>query len=525
MTGKGLRGSGRQVDLQLWLGLWQWAARRVGKQVVHERCFGQQHLRGIERLETHAGHHAVGQGRGGLGEAACHHMGIGAVQRRAGAPPRVRHAQHPAEQLLHVLARPHVLQRAQNVGERAVPALLQRLDGDDEAHRTGTVEQVDAVQPTLLAGGDDDLVRRDVLLLYQVLAQHVGRCSTVAVVRLEQNQRAQIAAALPFLMGGLGFELLAAQHRVAHRVFPGRVLGQHDRQLDHVLGFQFARGHAVQHVGLLRHRRGGQLEDGAGRNPRKRGKGGVGLGVVGLVDHDDRPRQRQQIGQRMLDPPEVGGAQKGLARFVEIGLRHPFEHPRVGSGDLRFEVLEMRVELFAESVDVAALRLLDAKALHRRDQHDGAAAEVLRRQRGRGVELEHRQRLPISRLECRAVRVPGGLQRAQGLVTDGGRRHQPQRHRKVGGTPFAGHQRNRVCRQQRLAAAGGDAQAHAGHLAERVAAVGQRLHRGRPVLGSHFGRPGVVQRSIGACSGQEAAQAVEGLRLVGLEGEGGHVQV
>ena len=66
-------------------------------------------------------------------------------------------------------------------------------------------------------------------------------------------------------------------------------------------------------------------------------------------------------------------------------------------------------------------------------------------------------------------------------------------------------------RQQRLATAGGDAQAHAWHLAERLWVVA--------VAGLAFeGRAGALKPG----RAQVALERVERLLLIGLEGEGGH---
>ena len=220
-------------------------------------------------------------------------MRIGAVQRRALAPRGVGHAQHAAQQLFHVLARTHVLQRAQHVGERTVPAFLQGFDGDDVTHGAGTVEQVQPVQAALVAGGDDDFGIGRVFLVQQVLAQHGGWHIAGLVLRLEQHDGAHVQG----FVRRLGFQMRAAQHGVAHGVCPVLVLGQHHRQLDHVFGLQLARADAVQHVGLLGHRRGREFQDGAGRHAPQCFEGGVGLRVVRFVHHHQRAGQRQQIGQ------------------------------------------------------------------------------------------------------------------------------------------------------------------------------------------------------------------------------------
>src|SRR3546814_8209161 len=56
-----------------------------------------------------------------------------------------------------------------------VPAFLQRLHGDDVLDGARRVEEVDAVEPALVAGGDGDLLRWNVLRLDQMLLQHLDR--------------------------------------------------------------------------------------------------------------------------------------------------------------------------------------------------------------------------------------------------------------------------------------------------------------------------------------------------------------
>ena len=48
------------------------------------------------------------------------------------AQSRVGQPKHTADQLLHFLGGAYGLHRAEDVGEGTIPALLQRLDGDDE---------------------------------------------------------------------------------------------------------------------------------------------------------------------------------------------------------------------------------------------------------------------------------------------------------------------------------------------------------------------------------------------------------
>ena len=109
-------------------------------------------------------------------------------------------------------------------------------------------------------------------------------------------------------------------------------------------------------------------------------------------------------------------------------------------------------------------------------------------------------------------------ERGECLGANGLARHQPEserlrrtgRCRPAAARPLAGHQADGVGGEQGLAAAGRNAQAHTGHLAERL----------RLVAVARFafeGGAGALQ----AGRTQVRLKRVEGLLLVGLEGEGG----
>ena len=145
----------------------------------------------------------------------------------------------------------------------------------------------------------------------------------------------------------------------------------------------------------------------------------------------------------MLHAAQVGAGQAALVAFSgQVAFLHLFQRRQVGPGAL--EMRKVRVEVFAEGIDVAALGAAHPKALHGGHQHHGFAAQVLWRQGGRGVQVQHHQRRAIGGFQRDAVGVARLLQGQQRLVADGGGRHQPQHHRKVRQPPGARHQGNGV---------------------------------------------------------------------------------
>src|SRR3546814_14658503 len=110
--------------------------------------------------------------RGGA-ERRLREEGVSAVQRVRLAALGVGHAQNAAQELLDVGRALDARDGAEDVREGAVPAFLQRLHGDAVLDGARRVEEVDAVQPALLAGGGGALLRWNVLRL----APTVGRAS------------------------------------------------------------------------------------------------------------------------------------------------------------------------------------------------------------------------------------------------------------------------------------------------------------------------------------------------------------
>ena len=99
----------------------------------------------------------------------------GAVQILGLATLGIRHPQETSQQLLDVHRALDPRDGTERIGEGTIPALLQRLDGDDGLDRALRIEQVDAVQLALIAGRHGDLLLGDLLDLHQVLLQHLDR--------------------------------------------------------------------------------------------------------------------------------------------------------------------------------------------------------------------------------------------------------------------------------------------------------------------------------------------------------------
>lgn len=111
-------------------------------------------------LESH-GHQLVRERLRRRTERRFGHEGIRLVE-VGDLPPRgVGHPEHAAEELLHVHGAPNAGDGAEDIGEGAIPSFLQRFDGDDVLDRARAIEEIDAVQLPLVAGGHRDFVRRD----------------------------------------------------------------------------------------------------------------------------------------------------------------------------------------------------------------------------------------------------------------------------------------------------------------------------------------------------------------------------
>ena len=253
-------------------------------------------------------------------------MGVGAVERLAPPARGVGHAQHAAQQLLHRRGAAQFLQAAQHIGKRAVPALAQRLHGDDVAHRAVARRQGDVIQATLLAGGHDHLMGRQLQFIDQIIAQLFGRHFFARVLGLKEHDGPHIARARRLVLQCLGLQLALGLHRAEYGGGPALgVLGQYDGQLDHVLGRELLRTDVVQHVGLGGNGRGRQLQDERGVEPLQRREALVRLGGVRLVHDEEGLVQRQPVGQA---PARL--ARKACQHAGGVALHILVRHQRVG---------------------------------------------------------------------------------------------------------------------------------------------------------------------------------------------------
>ena len=217
------------------------------------------------------------------------------------------------------------------------------------------VEQIDAVQLALVAGGDGDALGRDLLVLDEILLHRVHVGGPVAVLGLDQQQRTDVVR----LPADQLSQASAGEQRVAHRVLPARrVLDQHDGQLDQRLGLELRRGDAVEDVAAgagIGVGGGGQLDDARRRHALEHVEGEAGARVVRLVHDDQRPVDHQQVGEGVFDLAGV----RAVAEPLQVGS------VGVQPGEVAFQRLFVRV-------DVAALGLFDAQGLD--GAHDDADA-------------------------------------------------------------------------------------------------------------------------------------------------------
>ena len=110
---------------------------------------------------------------------------------------RIRKPQHASNNLFHIHARGTVRQRRQNVGKGAVPALFQRVHGDDIANGTIRRQQIDAFQFVNFRGLNGNLLLRNANL-NQFGFQLFKGCRILFTLGLclKQNNRTDVCAVL-----------------------------------------------------------------------------------------------------------------------------------------------------------------------------------------------------------------------------------------------------------------------------------------------------------------------------------------
>ena len=235
-------------------------------------------------LEPH-GHQLVREGLRRRPEGGLGHEGIRPVEVGEPPPLGVGHPQHAAEKLLHVHRTLNSGDGTEDVGEGAVPPLLEGFDGDHVLDSASSVEEINAIQFPLVTGRDRDPFRCDAFHLNQICLQRIDRHLLIPRLSLEEDQWTDVVgvAARTFR------ERSASRDGAAHRSLPGIVFGELDRQLDHRLGLELPGRDAVQDVvepaAFPVAGGGGELDDRARVHPCLHLPGEAGHRIVRLV-HD-----------------------------------------------------------------------------------------------------------------------------------------------------------------------------------------------------------------------------------------------
>jgi len=229
---------------------------------------------------------------------------------------RIGQAQYAAQYLFDIHPRGLVGQRCENVGERTIPALFQRIDRNDVTHRTVVGQQVGVSNFVfvrrfdfyLVFGNADfdkfafDFVERNIVVIGFRL-------------RLEQHNRANVSAALRFHCDCLLFQTALHLYRTRNNIARRTVIVHDYRQLYHVGSFEFHGIYETDDIALLAGRRR-QVEDETRIDCLEHIHMQVGLEVVTFVDDDDRIQIRQHLNQsRFVRPLHAFGH-----RIVEFGI-------------------------------------------------------------------------------------------------------------------------------------------------------------------------------------------------------------
>ena len=208
--------------------------------VIHRSC-----------VEAAGFDHAIAQLHRRRHDVVAEHERIRAVEGRNVRGIGIGHAQHAADQLLDGSGGRRIADRTKHIGERAIPALSQLVDRDDETHRAFGRHQIRLA----------DLVERASVNLY-VLGAHVKlfdqrRLNLLGCLgftgfrhRLRLNQGNGPDKGQPLLCRRVGnrFQFFTALHCRRQDFQPVAAAFEVDRQLDHPFVFQFQGARGVQNV-------------------------------------------------------------------------------------------------------------------------------------------------------------------------------------------------------------------------------------------------------------------------------------
>ena len=303
------------------------------------------------------------------------------------------------------------------------------------------------------------------------------------------------------------FSAGAARDRAGHRTLPGLVLIQADGQLDHLLRLQLRGANGVEDVALGMRGRG-ELDDGGRVHARLHLARQAGHRLVRLIHDHQRAMEVEQVGE-------------GIAYVVRVAP-YPLCHlgtERLQPRDPLRHVREQRLQRLVVRIDLAPLCVLHAQRLDGGDEHAQVPRQVGRGQPGEIGDVEHAHRLTEGGSQRLTIVMARVVQRVHGLPADRRGRHQPQHRRIVAPDPRIARDRDAVRGEQRLAAAGGQAQADIGHpLLPEQGRVAPAIAAQPPDL-VRLGRDRLV-RGLGPvrlCRFEKATQRVEGRLLIGLE--------
>ena len=220
--------------------------------------------------------------------------------------------------------------------------------------------------------------------------------------------------------------------------------------------------------------------------------------LVGLVHDNQGPVDMHQVDEAEAD------AARGLPVLDALQ-----------AGQVRRDRREVRLEHFVMVVDPAPF----PERLDRADDDAEARPEIMRRDLGEVADVEDPDAAAEGLVEDLPVGMANFAQRIGRLRPDRVCRHQPQDHRKFPLHPGVPRHGDRVRCEDRLAASGGQTQADAWHVGQRVerlvarceAAQAGGLFRLSRDRGVGLGRAG------DPCLLQEPAQSAERVLLVGLQ--------